>query len=200
MFTAEWERRIFPPADTRSIRSLRRFARFTLLVHATLLVLFIASGNWYLIVLVQLAPFANQWYRVLTHSPQHIGMRPDVADWRQNTRTYIGDPISAFFYWNLQYHVEHHMYAAVPYYNLPKLREAIGWDLPIASKGLLATWKELVHTVRHQRRDATYFFTPSLPTGATPYVVPDDRARGRRGAASGDGAEAHRDALVAAKP
>ena len=45
------------------------------------------------------------------------------------------------------------MYAAVPYYNLPKLRKAIGWDLPVASKGLLATWKELVDTVRRQRRD-----------------------------------------------
>ena len=80
MFTSEWERRIFPQDDAKGIRSLRRFARFTLLVHAALFVLFIASGNWYLIVLVQLAPFANQWYRVLTHSPQHIGMRPDVAD------------------------------------------------------------------------------------------------------------------------
>ena len=176
MFTAEWERRIFPRDDAQGIRALRRFARFTLLVHAALLVLFIASGYWYLVVLVQLAPFANQWYRVLTHSPQHIGMRPDVADWRQNTRTYIGDPISAFFYWNLQYHVEHHMYAAVPYYNLPKLRQAIGWDLPVASRGLLATWKELVDTVRHQRRDASYFFTPPLPAGATPYVDPDLRA------------------------
>ena len=176
MFTAEWERRIFPRDDAQGIRSLRRFARFTVLVHAALLVLFVASGNWYLVVLVQLAPFANQWYRVLTHSPQHIGMRPDVADWRQNTRTYLGDPISAFFYWNLQYHVEHHMYAAVPYYNLPKLRQAIGWDLPVASKGLLATWKELVDTVRRQRRDSNYFFTPPLPTGAAPYVDPEYRA------------------------
>ena len=176
MFTSEWERRIFPRDDANGIRSLRRFARFTVLVHAALLVLFIASGNWYLIVLVQLAPFANQWYRVLTHSPQHIGMRPEVADWRQNTRTYISDPVSAFFYWNLQYHVEHHMYAAVPYYNLPKLRKAIGWDLPVASRGLLATWKEMMETVRRQRRDSGYFFTPPLPAGATPYVDPDYRA------------------------
>ena len=176
MFTSEWERRIFPQDDAKGIRSLRRFARFTLLVHAALFVLFIASGNWDLIVLVQLAPFANQWYRVLTHSPQHIGMRPDVADWRQNTRTYIGDPVSAFFYWNLQYHVEHHMYAAVPYYNLPKLRRAIGWDLPVASRGLPATWQELVDTVRRQRRDSSYFFTPPLPASATPYVDPELQA------------------------
>ena len=38
---------------------------------------------------------------------------------------------SQFFYWNMNYHVEHHMYAAVPYYNLPKLRKAI--------RGLFAT-------------------------------------------------------------
>ena len=68
------------------------------------------------------------------------------------------------------------MYAAVPYYNLPKLRRAIGWDLPVASRGLLATWKEMVDTVRRQRRDSRYFFTPPLPAGATPYVDPDYRA------------------------
>ena len=97
-------------------------------------------------------------------------MRPDVADWRQSTRTYIARPINAFFYWNLQYHVEHHMYAAVPYYNLPKLRTEIGWDLPIATTGLLATWTEISHTMRRQRREPDYFYSPPLPEGETPYI------------------------------
>lgn len=34
----------------------------------------------------------------------------------------------------------------------------------------------MVATVRRQRRDASYFFTPPLPAGATPYVDPDLRA------------------------
>ena len=68
------------------------------------------------------------------------------------------------------------MYAAVPYYNLPKLRRAIGWDLPVASRGLPATWQELVDTVRRQRRDSSYFFTPPLPASATPYVDPELQA------------------------
>jgi fatty acid desaturase len=30
-------------------------------------------------------------------------------------------PVMAFFYANMNYHVEHHMYPSVPFYNLPQL-------------------------------------------------------------------------------
>ncbi len=48
------------------------------------------------------------------------------------------------------------MYPAIPYYNLPKLRKAIESDLPIAPQGLLATWKVILDTLRHQKEDPDY--------------------------------------------
>jgi fatty acid desaturase len=65
----------------------------------------------------------------------------------------------------MQYHVEHHMFPAVPFYNLPRLRKAIEHDLPPAPHGLRATWKELVPILKRQRREPGYFFAPKLPSG-----------------------------------
>jgi hypothetical protein len=65
----------------------------------------------------------------------------------------------------MQYHVEHHMFPAVPFYNLPRLRKAIEHDLPPAPHGLLATWRELIPILKRQRREPGYFFAPILPGG-----------------------------------
>jgi fatty acid desaturase len=52
-----------------------------------------------------------------------------------------------FYYRNMQYHLEHHMYPAVPFYNLPKLRAEIESQLPPAPHGLIATWREILDKV-----------------------------------------------------
>jgi len=44
---------------------------------------------------------------------------PNVPDFRLCCRTYTCGWLAAFLYWNLQYDVEHHMFPAVPFYNLP---------------------------------------------------------------------------------
>jgi len=55
------------------------------------------------------------------------------------------------------------MSPAVPFYNLPKLRAAIEHDLPPATHGLWATWKELLQVVKKQKEDPNYCFIPKLP-------------------------------------
>ena len=57
-----------------------------------------------------------------------------MADWRQNTLTGIGDPVSAYYYYysNLQCHVEYHMYAVVPY-----MHGLASGDFELALSGLL---------------------------------------------------------------
>ena len=84
-------------------------------------------------------------------------MQPDIADWRHNTRTYLAGPIVRFFYWNMNYHVEHHMFAAVPFYNLPKLRKALAEHFPQAPKGLIATWREIKSTLKKQKDELNYY-------------------------------------------
>ena len=61
----------------------------------------------------------------------------DTGDYRESTRTVLVNPIISFFYWNMNYHVEHHMYPGVPFYNLPRLRKLMSNDLEPATKGIL---------------------------------------------------------------
>jgi len=63
----------------------------------------------------------------------------------------------------MQYHLEHHMYPAVPFYNLPRLRRAIEHDLPPAPHGLFATWKEMLEIRRNSLNDPSYRFIPEVP-------------------------------------
>jgi fatty acid desaturase len=63
----------------------------------------------------------------------------------------------------MNYHVEHHMFPAVPFYNLPKLRAAIAADLPPAPHGLITTWREILPVLRRQDTDPSYAFIPVLP-------------------------------------
>ena len=70
------------------------------------------------------------WHMILCGLLQHGGLAEDVIDHRLNSRTVYMNPVSRFLYWNMNYHVEHHMFPMVPYYSLPALHEAIKHDLP----------------------------------------------------------------------
>ena len=67
----------------------------------------------------------------------------------------------------MQYHVEHHMFPAVPFYNLPALRKAIEHDLPPCSHGLLATWREILPVLWKQGEDPKHFYVPKIPAHAS---------------------------------
>lgn len=156
MLKSVWEQRIFPESKPEVLKRMVNWERSMIIGHSILAIIFITTGNWILVFLVTFAPFVVGWFGLLTHMPQHVGMKPDIADWRQSTRTYLASPFVSFFYWNMNYHVEHHMYPAIPYYNLPKLRKAIENDLPIAPQGLIATWKEIFDTLKHQKKNPDY--------------------------------------------
>jgi fatty acid desaturase len=63
----------------------------------------------------------------------------------------------------MNYHTEHHMYAAVPCYNLGKLHQAIKHDLPPCPHGLVATWKEIAAIQKMQDEDPTYQHVAAIP-------------------------------------
>ena len=52
-----------------------------------------------------------------------------MLDHRLNTRTVKMNVVNRFLYWNMNYHVEHHMFPMVPYHRLPELHEEIKHDL-----------------------------------------------------------------------
>ena len=75
------------------------------------------------------------------------------------------NPVCRFLYWNMNYHVEHHMFPMVPYHALPALHEEIG-RLPAPYPSLLAAYREIVPTLLRQMREPGYFVQRELPRGA----------------------------------
>jgi len=165
-FKAKWLQRVVPESNPELRAELVSWARVVLFGHLALAALFIATGHWFLIVIVTFGCQYCSWLVTLCAAPQHVGLSPNVADFRLNTRTYTSGPLPAFLYWNMQYHVEHHMFPAVPFYNLPRLRKAIEYDLPSAPHGLVATWRVILPIMRRQRAEPGYIFVPSLPHNA----------------------------------
>jgi fatty acid desaturase len=60
------------------------------------------------------------------------------------------------------WHIEHHMYAAVPFYNLTKLHQELRHDLPPAPRGLIAAWRDIRQIMVRQKDEPGYEYTPIL--------------------------------------
>jgi fatty acid desaturase len=113
---------------------------------------------------IGLPTFYGAWMDlVLFAYMQHAGLAEDVTDHRLNTRTVYLNPIFRFVYWNMNYHVEHHMFPMVPYHALPKLHQVIKEDCPPPYPGLISAWREIIPTLWRQRRDPTFFVMRPLP-------------------------------------
>ena len=119
------------------------------------------------------------WHMVMTGLLQHGGLAEDVTDHRLNARTVLMNPVSRWIYWNMNYHVEHHMFPMVPYYALPALHEAVKHDLPPPNPSIPDAYREMVRAVLRQRREPGYYLRRALPATARPYreglhqTVPD---------------------------
>jgi fatty acid desaturase len=109
------------------------------------------------------------WHMLMTGTLQHLGLAENVTDHRLNTRTVMMNPISRFIYLNMNYHVEHHMFTMVPYYNLPKLHALIKHDLPAPEPSILAAYRRLLPVLWRQLRYQDAVIVPALPHTAQPY-------------------------------
>ncbi len=100
---------------------------------------------------------------------QHLGLYENVLDHRLNARTYLTNRIFRYFYWNMNYHIEHHMFPQVPYYNLPKLHEVVKHDYPAPNPSIWSAFKESIYAIRQQQKDPDHVIVRPLPDTANPY-------------------------------
>jgi fatty acid desaturase len=166
-----WYQHVLPESDTALRAQHKHWAQFLLLGHGALALLFVTTGHWFLIVVFTIGTQYCSWLGFLCGVAQHYGLRPDVPDFRYNTRTFTCSKLTGFYYWNMQYHLEHHMYPAVPFYNLPNLRAALIQDLPVATQGLRATWRQIL-AIKSAAVDTNYQFTPVVPAAHKPGRLP----------------------------
>jgi fatty acid desaturase len=159
----QWEEILFPEGAVAQRRDLFNWARIILVGHLLIVVVSLYYGLWMLPVVVTLAPFYGGWLQYLCNNTQHAGLQDNVPDFRLCTRTFILNPFVRFLYWHMNYHIEHHMFAAVPCYNLEKLHATIASDLPHCPVGLLNTWREIIPIIKQQQADPLYQFVVELP-------------------------------------
>jgi hypothetical protein len=95
-----------------------------------------------------------------------------VLDHPLNSRTVYMNPIVRFLYWNMNYHVEHHMFPMVPYHALPALHEEMKADAPRPYSGFLEAYREIIPAVLRQVKGPGYYVKRQLPPGARPFTPP----------------------------
>ena len=142
------------------------WARYLITVHLSFALFAVLIGYPILILIVSLHPFIGNWLRYFVGAPMHCGLRSDVSDFRKCVRTITLDPISEFLYWHMNWHLEHHMFAAVPCYNLKKLYEAVAEDMP-KPRTLISSWQEMLEVVKQQEADPAYEFDTPVPPQRT---------------------------------
>jgi fatty acid desaturase len=121
------------------------------------------------LMIVGLPRMYGAWHHILTGITQHIGLAEDVLDHRQNCRTVYLNPFSRFVYWNMNYHVEHHMFPMVPYHALPELHKEMLADCPRPYSSFWDAYREIIPTLIRQLRDPNYFVSRPLPSSARPF-------------------------------
>lgn len=124
-------------------------------------------GSWMPVLLVGPLPtMYGGWLNNILALTQHTGLAVNVKDHRLNTRTIYMGPLMRFLYMNMNYHLEHHFYPTVPYYNLPLLHEAIKDQCPMPYNGLRETMAELLPALWRQLQDPSYYILRTLPAMA----------------------------------
>jgi fatty acid desaturase len=168
-----WELALYPDGQPEARRPVVRWARVLIAGHVLILAVSAYLHLWLLPVLTSLAPFYGSWLFLLCNNSQHMGLAGNVEDFRLCCRTITLNPLLQFLYWHMNYHTEHHMYAAVPCYRLGRLHRLIRHDLPPCPRGLVATWTEIAAIQRRQLAEPSYRYVAPLPSSpATPRIQP----------------------------
>ena len=145
-------------------------ARIWAVLHLAPILLALYFRSWLPVLLVGPLPVMyGTWLEAIFGTTQHAGLAEDVLDHRLNSRTVYMNPLFRFLYWNMNYHVEHHMFPAVPYHALPKLHALIKHDLPPPSPSILAGYREMIPAFLRQLRYEDYYLRRELPPTAKPY-------------------------------
>jgi len=162
-FKGEWELKLFPVGSPERSAAID-WARAMLIGHGLIIAVSVYLHLWLLPVLTTFNGSYGSWLHALCNNTQHIGLQDDVSDFRLCCRTFTLNPVVQFLYWHMNYHIEHHMYAAVPCYKLGRLHRLIRHDLAPCPHGIVATWKEIAAIQKIQETNPGYQHVAPVPS------------------------------------
>jgi fatty acid desaturase len=143
-----------------------REARCWVAIYAVVIGLCVYSASIMPLLFIGLPSMYGAWLYNFFGWTQHAGLPENVLDHRRNCRTVYMNPVFRFLYWNMNYHVEHHMFPMVPFHALPRLHDAIAHDTAPAYDGTLAAYREIIPALLRQTRDPSHHVVRPLPQTA----------------------------------
>jgi fatty acid desaturase len=158
----QWEHHLFDD-NPKERQKLFNWARFTLISNVLFVAVCCYFKLWMLPVLITFAPWYGGALHFFCNASQHVGLSDNVPDFRLCCRTIYLNPFFQFLYWHMNYHTEHHMFAAVPCYKLPQLHRLIKNEMPECPNGLYQTWKGISAIIERQKTEPNYKYVPALP-------------------------------------
>ncbi len=156
-----WLRQVLEGQERRF--AVFRWARAILCGHAAIALVSFWQGWWIVPVIVSMTPMYGRGLFALLNNTQHVGLSGNVDDFRLNSRSIDVNPLFRFLYWNMNYHIEHHMYAGVPCYRLPELSRRIADKLPVPPRGIIGAWYQIIAITYRQAQEPGYVWKPLIP-------------------------------------
>jgi fatty acid desaturase len=141
------------------IKKVFRNARIFLTSFLLIIVISIYAQSWLLIVLLLLPRWVGEPMHGILRITQHGALATGIRDHRKTTRTMYVNPLLQFFYCNMNYHIEHHMFPMVPFHSLEKLHRELKTQMPEPSRGVTAAMGEVFSTMREQRKRSDYVWS-----------------------------------------
>jgi Na+-transporting NADH:ubiquinone oxidoreductase subunit F len=144
-----------------------RNARIYAAIYTAVIALSIYERSFLPLMLVGFTNFFGTWLMPIYGFTQHAGLAENVLDHRLNCRTVYMNSIHRYLYWNMNYHVEHHMFPMVPYHALPRLHAVVKHDCPTPYTSIFNAWCEIVPAILRQIKDPAYHVKRRLPEPRT---------------------------------
>ncbi|MEE3258314.1 MAG: fatty acid desaturase [Candidatus Latescibacterota bacterium] len=160
----QWSSMLFPASDPKRRQAFTNWERILLIGHLSIAAVALALGYWAVLLVFTFPKSFGMWLQFYCNSAQHVGLQDKVTDFRLCCRTIYLNPFFQFLYWHMNYHTEHHMYAAVPCYRLGQLHRLIQHEMPYCPRGLRETWRHIGEILQRQEREPGYYYTAELPT------------------------------------
>ena len=147
------ELEFLPPSE---IRKAIINSRAMSVCYAALLVVGIALQSPWPFILYFIPRFLGGCIVTLYINTQHMCMAEDLYDHRQTTRSIKCGWLERRLYWNMNYHIEHHLYPAVPFHALPELSKSIGAQLPAPLGGVVVANTDILKAISRQKTEPRF--------------------------------------------
>jgi fatty acid desaturase len=150
------EKELIPKSE---YRKLFWEARVFLLIYAGITALCFYTGSILPLMFIGLPMFYGSYLNFFLIATQHLGLYEDRLDHRLCARTFYTNTFLRFLYTNMNYHMEHHMFPMVPYYNLPALHREIKLDCPAAAPSFRAAVRETIASLWRAKKEPMHVVT-----------------------------------------